>query len=119
MLRQRTVTAVAIVFLLVAAAPKSKTLKKPATGSRAVANATALAPDVVPHNIAMFLAGLCNDGQRNVNLRARAMGTHFFLEETAGVTVYVFEGTGYRRNAFMPGAKLRDALKKYEPSARN
>ena len=120
MFRQRAAAALAVFLLCVAATPASKAPKKPSTTRRATANKpAAIAPDVVPHNIAMFLAGLCNDGQRSVNVRARAMGTHFFIEEPVGVSVYTFEGTGYRKNAFMPGAKLPAALKRYEASSKN
>ena len=72
-----------------------------------------VAPDSLPHSSALFLAGLANDGKRTVVYRAMARNTHFFLEEPAGVTVYVYDGTGYTKEAFLRGAKLERAVKKY------
>ena len=43
------------------------------------------------------------------------LGTHFFLEEPSGVTVYVYdESVGYRKEAFLKGATLAKAMKKYK-----
>jgi len=72
-----------------------------------------VAPDTLPHSSALFLAGLANDGKRTVTYRAMARNTHFFLEEPAGVTVYVYDGNGYKKEAFLRGVKLERAVKKY------
>ena len=72
-----------------------------------------VAPQTLPHASALFLAGLANDGKRTVTYRAMARNTHFFLEEPAGVTVYVYDGNGYTKEAFLRGVKLERAVKKY------
>lgn len=72
-----------------------------------------VAPDVVPHPIAMFLATMSGDGRQQVTFKAAAMGTHFFFEESSGVTVYDFDGRGYRRLTFLKGYTLARAIKKY------
>jgi hypothetical protein len=59
-----------------------------------------IAPPTIAHPMAMYLQTLSNDGKEKVTFRAAAIGTHFFLEEPAGVTVYVYEerwGTGRKR----------------------
>ena len=71
------------------------------------------APDSLPHSVAMFLATLSGDGHTRVTFKASALGTHFFFEEPAGVTVYFFDGEGYRRQTFMRGATLSAAIKKF------
>ncbi len=70
-----------------------------------------VAPDVMPHPTAMFLASLSGDGRQVVSFKAAAMGTHFFFEEPSGVTVYQFDGTTYRRERFLKGASMTEALK--------
>ena len=45
------------------------------------------------------------------------MGKHFFFEEPTGVTVYTYDGIGYRREIFLKGFTLSKAIKKY--AARN
>ena len=50
--------------------------------------------------------------------KAIAVGTHFFFEESAGVTVYVFDGTDYKKERFLKGATLSSALKKYGAKSR-
>ena len=77
------------------------------------AAAKPVAPDSLAHSSALFLAGLSNDGKRTVTYKAMARNTHFFLEEPTGVTVYIYDGSGYRKEAFMRGAKLAGAVKKY------
>lgn len=72
-----------------------------------------VAPDVMPHPTAMFLASLSGDGRQVVTFKAAAMGTHFFFEEPSGVTVYQFDGNTYRRERFMKGATLTKALKQF------
>jgi hypothetical protein len=75
----------------------------------------ALAPDAIPHTIALFLKDLSADGKHRVTFRATAYGTRFFFEEPAGVTVYSFDGGGYRKEAFLKGGTLAAAMKKYPP----
>jgi len=78
------------------------------------AAAKTIAPPTIPHPMAMYLQSLSNDGKDKVTYRASAIGTHFFLEEPAGVTVYVYEeSVGYRKEAFLKGATLAKAMKKY------
>ena len=78
------------------------------------AAAKTAAPPTIPHPIAMYLQGLSNDGKEKVTFRASAIGTHFFLEEPAGVTVYVYdESVGYRKQTFLKGSTLSKAMKKY------
>ena len=72
-----------------------------------------VAPDVISHPTAMFLATLSGDGRQEVTFKAAAMGTHFFLEQPGGVTVYGFDGVGYRRQAYLKGSTLTKAIKKY------
>jgi hypothetical protein len=79
----------------------------------AAAAPTHVAPEVVAHPNAMFLASLSGDGRQAVTFKAAAMGTHFFFEEPAGVTVYEFDGRSYRRERFMKGATLTKALKQF------
>jgi hypothetical protein len=81
----------------------------------AAAAAKPIAPPTIPHPMAMYLQTLSNDGKDKVTLRASAIGTHFFLEEPAGVTVYVYEeSVGYRKETFLKGATLAKAMKKYK-----
>jgi hypothetical protein len=64
--------------------------------------------------MAMFLGELSHNGKERVTFRASALGTHFFLEEPAGVTVYVYDETvGYRKETFLKGFTLAKAVKKY------
>jgi hypothetical protein len=72
-----------------------------------------VAPDVMPHPTAMFLASLSGDGRQVVTFKAAAMGTHFFFEEPGGVTVYQYDGVTYRRERFLKGATLTKALKQF------
>jgi hypothetical protein len=79
------------------------------------AAAKTVAPPTIPHPMAMYLQTLSNNGADKVTFRASAIGTHFFLEESAGVTVYVYEeSVGYRKETFLKGATLAKALKKYK-----
>jgi hypothetical protein len=65
--------------------------------------------------MAMFLGALSKDGKEKVTFRATALGTHFFLEEPEGVTVYLYDVTvGYRKETFLRGSTLAKALKKYQ-----
>jgi hypothetical protein len=72
-----------------------------------------VAPETVPHPTAMFLASLSGDGRQQVTFKAAAIGTHFFFEEATGVTVYDFDGRGYRKLTFLRGYTLVKAIKKY------
>ncbi|MEA2165842.1 MAG: hypothetical protein QOK37_3969 [Thermoanaerobaculia bacterium] len=76
--------------------------------------ANVIAPDTIPHPMAMYLGGLSKDGSVKVTFRASALGKHFFLEEPAGVTVYIYDETvGYRKETFLKGSTLAKAMKKY------
>lgn len=75
-----------------------------------------VAPDTVPHPTAMFLASLSGDGRQQVVFKAAAMGTRFFFEEPTGVTVYTYDGRGYRKSTFLKGFTLTKAIKKYAGS---
>ena len=60
----------------------------------------------------MFLANWSQDGKREVSFKAAAIGTRFLLQDTSGVTVYRFDGSGYVGETFLPGASLRSAKKR-------
>ncbi len=72
-----------------------------------------IAPEIVPHPTALFLASLSGDGRQQVVFKAAAMGMHFFFEEPTGVTVYIYDGRGYRRETFLKGYTISKAIKKY------
>lgn len=86
-------------------------------GSAFAAAPKRIAPETVAHPTAMFLASLSGDGRQAVTFKAAAMGTHFFFEEPTGVTVYTYDGVGYRREIFLKGFTLSRAIKRY--AARN
>lgn len=74
-----------------------------------------IAPDTIPHPMAMYLQSLSKDGKVQVTFRASASGTHFFFEEANGVTVYVYDASvGYKKEAFLKGSTLSKAMKKYK-----
>jgi hypothetical protein len=74
-----------------------------------------VAPPTIPHPMAMYLNGLSKDGKQQVTFRSAAIGTHFFLEEPSGVTVYNYDETvGYRKETFLKGFTLTRAMKKYK-----
>ena len=74
-----------------------------------------LAPETLAHANAIFLTSLSKGGERSVQFRAAAINTHFFLEESGGVSVYEYDGKGeYKRVDFLKGAKLPAAEKKYK-----
>jgi hypothetical protein len=75
--------------------------------------AATLAPDDIAHPMALFLRSLSRDGARTVTFRASATGTHFFLEEPSGVTVYRYANGHYLKETFLGGTKLEPAMKKY------
>jgi hypothetical protein len=72
-----------------------------------------IAPESFPHSVAMFLSNLSSEGKQRVQFKAAAFGTHFFFEEPTGVSVYQFDGIGYRRQSFLKGNSLGQALAKY------
>jgi hypothetical protein len=85
-----------------------------ATTASAATAPKAIAPATIPHPMAMYLNGLSKDGKQQVTFRSVAIGTRFFLEEPAGVTVYNYDDTvGYRKETFLKGYTLAKALKKY------
>jgi len=73
----------------------------------------AVAPQSLPHPVAMFLNTLCSNGKQQVVFKTAAAGTRFFIEEPAGVTVYVYDGADYRKEAFLKSAKLKTAMARY------
>lgn len=91
----------------IVAAPPAK--KKPAPAPTPVP----LAPQTLPHHIALFLAEISHEGARAVTFRATAVGTRFFLEEGSGVTVYVFRNGEYVKETFLPNTTLAKATRRY------
>ena len=89
-----------LIALSASAAPKKK-------------SPTPICPDIVPHPIALFLGELSHNGGRSVTFKATAMGTHFFFEDTAGVTVYRFDNGQYLKQELLRGWTLSRAVKKY------
>ena len=105
-----------VCLLGVAPAPATKPAPKPATKPSSKAARAApkpVAPDEIAHPIAIFLRTLSDDGKQKVQFRAAAHDNHFFFEETSGVTVYQFDGAGYKKVEFLRGATLTTATKKY------
>jgi hypothetical protein len=92
-----------------AASPKKSTKSKTAAPPPPVA----VAPAEFAHPIALFLKELSQSGARQVTFRATAVGTRFFFEEIAGVTVYHFNGTKYVKETFLKGATLSKVVKQY------
>lgn len=72
-----------------------------------------IAPDAVPHAIALFLGTLSRDGGRQVTFKATAVGMRFFFEEPTGVTVYMFDQGRYVKEEFLRGYSLTKAVKRY------
>ena len=72
-----------------------------------------IAPTDIAHPMALFLKQLSKDGTRQVTFRATAVGTRFFFEETAGVSVYRFQNGKYVREEFLRGVKLATAVKRF------
>ena len=101
-MRSGIVAVVSLVVLCAAAPPP-----KPKT----------VAPDSFPHSVALFLSNLSADGKQRVAFKAAALGVRFFFEEPTGVSVYMFDGVGYRRQAFLKGSTLGQALAKYRTPA--
>jgi len=96
-----------VAVLLLAATVVSAAPKKKAAASKP------LAPDELPHPIALFLSNLSSDGKRSVTYKAQAIGTMFFFEEATGVTVYTFDGDKYVKKERLAGYTLARAVKKY------
>jgi hypothetical protein len=94
---------VLLLLLCAIAVPAAPAKKKPAT----------LAPEAVPHSIALFLGSMSNDGRQSVTFKATAVGTRFFFEEPAGVTVYRFENGRYIREEFLRDMTLEKAIRRY------
>lgn len=99
-MKYRVAAALLFATTLTAAAPKTPPAKT-------------IAPDSIGHADAMFLSSLSNHGARRVSFKATAAGTYFFLEEPTGVSVYTYDGSGYRRERFMKGTTLDKVLKVY------
>jgi hypothetical protein len=99
-MRSRILAVLALASLCAAAPPAPP---KPKT----------IAPESLPHSVAMFLSTMCADGRQRVAFKASAFGTYFFFEEATGVSVYTFDGVGYRRQAFLKGLTLAQAMQKY------
>ena len=95
------ITAALLLFIAVAAYAASPAPPK------------AVAPAAVPHPVAMFLAGLSSSGKKRVTFKAAASGNRFYFEEAAGVTVYVYDGSGYRKETFIRAVNLATAMKRY------
>ncbi|MGZ8781644.1 MAG: hypothetical protein ACXW31_17135 [Thermoanaerobaculia bacterium] len=72
-----------------------------------------VAPEALPHSIALFLGSLSNEGGRHVTFKARAHGIRFFFEEPTGVTVYRFDNGRYVREEFLRGFTLERAVRRY------
>jgi hypothetical protein len=103
------------VVLLAAVTASAASPPKTAAPSKTPAPPKTLAPPTIPHPMAMYLSGLSKDGKEKVTFRASALNKHFFLEEAAGVTVYVYDETvGYKKEAFLKGSTLAKAMKKYQ-----
>ena len=98
--------AVAVVLLLLLASPAL-----PAAPAKPV---NTVAPRSIAHGNAMFLSSLCGAGKKKITIKAMAIGTRFFFEEPAGVTVYAFDGKGgYEKENFFKGLTIDQALRKY------
>lgn len=98
---RKTAVLLLVAALSVSAAPAKKKLPTP------------VAPDAVPHSIALFLGSLCKDGGRPVTFKARALGIRFFFEEPVGVTVYRFQNGSYVKEELLRGYTLERAVKRY------
>jgi hypothetical protein len=83
------------------------------SASAAPPKSSTVAPDTLPHSIALFLGSLCNEGGRQVTFKARAHGLRFFFEEKTGVTVYKFDNGKYVKEEFLQGFTLERAVKRY------
>ncbi|HEX8153703.1 MAG TPA: hypothetical protein VF698_11280 [Thermoanaerobaculia bacterium] len=106
-MRKSIVALLVCLVLPLAAAPA----KRPAPITKVVP--TPVAPESLPHPFAIFLRTLSDDGGRQVTFRATAIGMRFFIEEPAGVTVYAYDGSGYKREAFLPKTTLAKVVPKY------
>jgi hypothetical protein len=100
---RNAVLALLIAALTVSAAPAKKRAAQPQP----------IAPDAIPHQVALFLRTLTNDGGRNVTMKATAVATRFYIEEPTGVTVYRFDNGQYIKEEFLRGYTLVRAVKRY------
>jgi hypothetical protein len=107
----RIVAVLSLAALCAAAAPPPK--PKPQPPPNPQPQPKLVAPDSFPHAVALFLSSLSSGGQQRVQFKAAALGTRFFFEEPTGVSVYQFDGVGYRRQSFLKGNTLGQALAKY------
>ena len=107
---------VAVCLLGAAPAPKpgTKAASKPSSKAAPKAPVKPIAPDAIAHANAIFLRNLSNDGKQRVQFTAAAIDKHFFIEEPAGVTVYQFDGVGYKKVEFLRGGTLAKAMAKYQ-----
>ena len=112
-MRYRLALLLPVVVCLLGATPATKPASKPTTKATKPASKP-IAPDTIAHSNALFLRTLSDDGKQIVHFRAAAIDKHFFLEELAGVTVYEFDGAGYKKVELLRGATLAKAMKKYE-----
>lgn len=111
-MRKSIVALLVCLVLPLAAAPA----KRPAPTTKLIPNP--VAPDSLPHPFAIFLRTLSDDGGRQVTFKATAVGMRFFIEEPAGVTVYAYDGNGYKREAFVAKTTLAKVVAKYAPQQR-
>ncbi|HEX9986593.1 MAG TPA: hypothetical protein VGF69_25275 [Thermoanaerobaculia bacterium] len=75
-----------------------------------------VAPETMPHPMALFLSSLSGDGKQQVTFKATAVGTRFFFEEPGGVTIYRWDNGGYKKEEFVRNTTLAKVLKKYTAS---
>jgi hypothetical protein len=98
---RKVVVLLLLLAVSVSAAPKKK---RPVT----------FAPDAVPHETALFLGSLSNQGGRQITFKATAVGTRFFFEEPGrGVSVYRFVNGSYIKEEFLRDSTLDRAVKRY------
>jgi hypothetical protein len=105
-----------------ASKPSSTAAKKPASKKPASKSASKaapkpavkpIAPETLPHPIAMFLSQMCGGGKKRVSFKAQAVGTRFFFEDSTGVAIYGFDGVAYRKESFAKGSTIEKVLKRY------
>ncbi len=111
-MRYRLALLLPVVGCLLGAASATKPASKPTAKAPKPASKP-IAPDTIAHSNALFLRTLSADGTQIVHFRAAAIDKHFFFEEPAGVTVYEFDGAGYKKVELLRGATLATAMKKY------
>lgn len=112
-MRYRLTLLLIAAICLLGATPAAKSTPKPASRPATKQATKPIAPDSIAHSNALFLRTLSDDGKQIVHFRAAAIDKHFFFEEPAGVSVYEFDGTGYKKVELLRGATLGKAMKKY------